>query len=43
MVVADVGVRDSYRATLKRIGDDWDDPEGLLAKCHKRCAERYEL
>ncbi|KAI5778240.1 ABC1 family-domain-containing protein [Geopyxis carbonaria] len=29
-----------YRTTLKLLEDDPDDSHGLLAKCHKRCAER---
>lgn len=33
----------SYRVTLKEVEKKKDDKEGLLAKCHKRCAERWVL
>jgi len=30
----------SYRVTLRALELDPDDSDRLLAKCHKRCAER---
>jgi len=33
----------SYRSTLKLLENDPEDRDGLLSKCHTRCAQRFIL